>query len=158
MRLLHSEYFKYVPTGGDLSTATERELIAGENVAIEMEGVQIEHIITTSPNPAEIHEAGSKIKSRCVLAAADSNDMVAVLGGTFLANVFTKTQTPRNLPQYDIRYRIATTLGTYVFVDITHVFFEPNWKGAFISGKRYYLGLDIKGSDLSVFTKDDSHE
>lgn len=158
MRLLHAEYFKYVATGGDLSTATERELINGENVAIEIEGVQVEHILSTSPNPNEIHEAGSKIKSRCVLAAADRDTMVAILGGTHLTNVFSKTQTPRNLPQYDIRYRIATTTGTYGLVDITKVFFEPNWKGAFQHGKRYYLPLDIKGSDSSVFTYDGSNE
>lgn len=159
MELLHAEYFKMVAAGGDLDTAAERDLIQGENAAVELEGVQIEHLLSTSPNPNQIHQAGTKIKLRAVLAAATRDDMVNILGGSHTDGVFTLDQTPRNLGKFDVRFRIATiNNGKFGLMDVTNCFVEPNWKGAFKHGARYYLPFDIKGADDSVFTYDGSNE
>lgn len=157
MKLLHVEYMKLVATGGDLDAATEMKVVQ-EAVTIEAEGVEIEHILSTSPNPAEIIEAGSKIKARTVLAAADSNTFVDIFGGTYTNSVWEKDQDPRTLDEYDIRWRIASTdHGKFFLVDITHVFVVPKLSLNLAPGKRFYLPLDIKGSPDSVISKDDTN-
>lgn len=158
MNLLHAEYAKLIAQGGDLGAATERELIADENLTCKAEGVELDHIISTNPSPKEVIEIGTKIDGKFILAAGDRDDFVHILGGTHAADVYSKTQDIRILPQKDLRFRVATTAAGFVLIDLIYMFLTAMVEWTFKQNERFYLPVEYRGSNLSVLTIDGTNE
>ncbi len=159
MKKLHVSYVKLATAadGAGLDAATERKIVQ-EAVTLDIEGVEIEHLLSTSPNPEEIVEDGSKINARAVLADATYQDLLDIFGGTYVDQVWEKDQDPRTLTVKDFRMRVQSTeLGKFYLIDITNVYVVPKVSFSFAPGKRYYLPLEIKGSADSVIRRDDAN-
>lgn len=159
MKKLHVSYVKLAAAadGAGLDAATERKVVQ-EAVTLDIEGVEIEHLLSTSPNPQEIVEDGSKIKARAVLADATYQDLVDIFGGTYVAELWEKNQDPRTLTVKDFRMRVQSTeLGKFYLMDLTNVYVVPKVTFSFAPGKRYYMPLEIKGSSETVIRRDDSN-
>jgi len=153
--LIHAKYAKIVDTGGDLDAATQRKLIGDENLSIIIEGRTIEQILSDNPNPHEIHEVGTKAEAKFVLAAADRNDFNTVIGGTYAAGTLTKSQGIRALSQYDLRFAVNDTSDATHLIDLTKMWITPKIEYLFKEGDRWYLPIEAKGSDETVFTHDE---
>jgi hypothetical protein len=156
MRTLHARYIKIVAAGGDLDAASEISL-AKDVVVLKSSPNIVEHVCSDNPNPVERQEIGTGFEIRGVLAAATLDDLVFLVGGSHITNVYTKIQGIRTLPKYDIRlgiYRPAD--GLIILEDLTDMHFVGEIEQAFEQGNNTYIPFTAKATATSDLTIDNS--
>ena len=156
MDLLHAKYIKIVATGGDLSAATEKTL-AKDQVGFSMKPEIVEHILSTHPAPKTRYEVGTDVKLKGVLGEGTLDDLVFLQGGTVTSDVYTKNQTFRTLPKYDVEVGVVrpSDNGT-VKVQITGLQFIAETTLAFEQKKVTYMPFDANGCDATSVTINNS--
>lgn len=152
MNFLHVSQIRWVATGGNLGTATPKQ-VTQDVVELTISEAIIEHLISQYPQPLNRYGIGINFKVKGILANATLDDLVIMKGGTHVANVYTRTQSVRSLPAYDLRLEVyRTTDGASKNWDITQVHFVADVALAFQHKKVTYMPFEAQGTYLSSLT------
>lgn len=156
MDMLHAKYIKIVPTGGDLSAATEMDL-AGEKVDVTLTPEIVEHVISKSSIAKERYRIGTDIVVAGVFGNATLQQIQTLLGGTITNDVYTRGQGIETLAQYDIELGVVRPSDGQI---VEHTFTKMNFAAAvkfgFETKKKSYLPFEAKATSESDVTIDNS--
>ena len=131
MRLLHVKYIKFVATGGNLASATERKVVNSE-VAVKGEQHIVERILSDNKNPKKRYRVGYGFSVKFVLDDATLADKAVFFGGTVTSEVWTQVQDIKALANYDLRLAIYDAdTGLLVLRDFTDMNFVGNEEHSF---------------------------
>jgi hypothetical protein len=157
MNILQANYAKIVAADGDLDSAAQLDLYGDDkNISFKVEGIEVEKILSSHPNPTAIYEVGTNLEISFVLAEIDLDKIVQILGGTHTSGVYTKSQGTRTLSQYDLRFGVKRTDNAIVKIDFTYMHLKPLWEDEIKNQGLTLLPVSAKGSNLSVFKVDNS--
>jgi hypothetical protein len=147
---------KYVATTGDLDAATQLK-VAKETISVVHNGAVVERHHSQNPAPSARFHWGTEWEVKATLEFGDQDDMAVIMGGSNVSEVFTITQTVRQLPNYDVRFAIIRPSdGLLVLKDVTKVNFIPTLEESYQNGELFYLPIMIKSLDTSDYTSDNS--
>lgn len=152
---LHAAYIKIVATGGDLDSADEYKL-NNEVATHVMTPVIAERNYSSNPNPNARVEVGHTHQINAVLGLPTYDHYVQLIGGTHNASVFTKTQSKRVLPKYDIRIATYRDDGQLVLKDWTNMQFTGAIEESWEQGESFFLPFEAMSTDESDYTADNS--
>jgi len=150
---LYPDYVKIVATGGNLSSALARDLIEKQPAEVDVEGVELEHLLSDDVNPAAFVWVGHKSLIKLTLAAASVEDInTHILPGTYAASAMTLSQGVKTLAEVDIRLAVMRTNGSTALFDFTHMTLKPKVTAPFQMKERFYLPIEIRSMRGHVFS------
>lgn len=152
MNFLHVSQIRWIATGGNLSTATPKT-VTKDVVELTMNEALIEHFISQYPQPLTRYGIGINFKVKGILAAATLDDLAIMKGGTHLSNTYTRSQSVRTLPAYDLRLEVyRPSDGATKNWDVTAVQFTADVVLGFQHGKVTYMPFEANGTYTSSLT------
>ena len=150
---LYPMHLKIVATGGNLTTAAEMLLTEKSPAEVNVEDVELAHLLSDDVNPEDFVAIGTTSLIKAVLAAATPEIIQNYLfGGTYATSVLTKPQGIRTLTKIDARLSVKRVNGNTAQFDFTKMTLAPKLAMPFQQKERFYLPVEIRSMRGHIFS------